>query len=132
MWITIIPLVIQGLSAIQPLLSGADSNKIATAGAGLVPVIESLLGGLAPGSQAKAGIAVSAATSVFDPDIVKWIQKIMNLVGNNLAVDGHLGPMTLAAVDSFASKELGIVPGGLISEVLQNSLKWLAAKQRIA
>lgn len=110
-WITIIPLVIQGLSAIQPLASGVNSNKISAAGAGLVPVLEQLLVSLAPGSQAKVGLAVSAATSVFDPDIVKWIQNVLNLAGNSLTVDGQLGPMTLAAADTFAAKELGIVPG---------------------
>ncbi len=118
-WITIIPLVIQGLSAIQPLASGVNSNKISAAGAGLVPVLEQLLVSLAPGSQAKVGLAVSAATSVFDPDIVKWIQNVLNLAGNSLTVDGQLGPMTLAAADTFAAKELGIVPGGLVSEILQ-------------
>jgi hypothetical protein len=128
-WFAIIPLVIQGLSAIQPLASGVDSNKISTTGAGLVPVIEALMGRLAPGSQANVAVAVSAATQVYDQDIAKWIQNILNLVGNNLAVDGILGPHTLAAADSFAAKELGIVPGGLASQVLQNGLQWLASKK---
>ena len=127
-WFALIPLVIQGLSAIQPLASGVDLSKVSNVGAGLIPLLERLVGGLAPGSQAKVGVAVSAATSVFDPDIVKWIQNILNLTGNNLVVDGTLGPLTLAAADSFAAKELGIVPGGPISEILQNGLKWISGQ----
>ena len=47
MWMTLIPLMIQALSAIQPLSSGADQNKVATAGEGLIPVLEKLLAGVA-------------------------------------------------------------------------------------
>src|SRR5258708_2328111 len=110
MWMTIIPLVIQVLSAIQPLSSGADQNKVSSAGEGLIPVLEKILAGVAPRTQINVPFAVSVATSVFDPDIVKWIQNILNKAGNNLAVDGQLGPLTLAAADSFAALEIGIVP----------------------
>ena len=87
-----------------------------------------MIGGLAPGSQGKVAPAVAAATSVFDPNVIKWIQQILNLAGNNVDVDGELGPQTLGAAAAFAEKELGIVQGSLISEVLQNALKWLATK----
>src|SRR5271168_795971 len=125
-WIALIPLVIQGLTAIQPLFTGVNSNNVSTAGNGLIPLLQSLIGGLAPGSQGKVAPAVAAATSVFDPNVIKWIQQILNLAGNNVDVDGELGPQTLGAAAAFAEKELGIVQGGLISEVLQNALKWLA------
>jgi Predicted Peptidoglycan domain len=125
-WVTILPLIIQGLTAIEPLASGASQIKISAAGSGLVPVLQTIIGGLAPGSQEKVAIAISAATGVYDPDAAKWIQKILNLAGSNIEVDGALGPLTLAAVDSFASKELGIIPGSLISAILVNTLKSLA------
>jgi|SRR3984885_2551110 hypothetical protein len=125
-WVAILPLIIQGLTAIEPLVSGVNQTKISAAGSGLVPVLQTIIGGLAPGSQPKVAIAVSAATGVYDPDAAKWIQKILNLTGSNIEVDGALGPLTLAAVDSFASKELGIVPGGLVSAILVNTLKSLA------
>jgi Predicted Peptidoglycan domain len=125
-WVTILPLIIQGLTAIEPLASGASQTKISAAGSGLVPVLQTIIGGLAPGSQAKVSFAISAATGVYDPDAAKWIQKILNLAGSNIEVDGALGPLTLAAVDSFASKELGIIPGSLISVILANTLKSLA------
>jgi hypothetical protein len=128
-WVTLIPLLIQGLTAVQPLFSGLNSSKVNTAGTGLIPVLQTLIGGVSPGSQAKVAPAVAAATSVFDPNIIKWIQQVLNLTGSNLEVDGELGPLTLAAAESFAAKELGIVPGGLISEILQSVLKWLATKQ---
>jgi hypothetical protein len=130
-WTTLIPLAIQALSAIQPLSSGANQNKVSSAGEGLIPVLEKLLAGVAPGTQVNVPFAVSVATEVFDPDIVKWIQNILNKAGNNLAVDGTLGPLTLAAADSFAARELGIVPGGLMSVILQSGLKWLASKQSL-
>jgi hypothetical protein len=121
-----LPLIIQGLTAIEPLVSGANQTKISAAGSGLVPVLQTIIGNLAPGAQAKVPIAISAATGVYDPDTAKWIQKVLNLAGSNIEVDGVLGPLTLAAVDSFASKELGIIPGSLISAFLVNALKWLA------
>ena len=68
---------------------------------------------------------------MFDLDIVKWIQNILNKAGNSLAVDGKLGPLTLSAADSFAARELGIVPGGLMSVILQSGLTWLASKQSL-
>ena len=125
-WVTILPLIIQGLTAIEPLASGVSQIKISAAGSGLVPVLQTIIGGLAPGSQAKVAIAISAATGVYDTDAAKWIQKILNLAGSNIEVDGALGPLTLAALDSFASKELGIIPGSLISAILVNTLKSLA------
>jgi hypothetical protein len=125
-WVTILPLIIQGLTAIEPLVSGINETKISAAGSGLIPVLQTMIGGLAPGAQAKVPIAISAATGVYDPDTAKWIQKVLNLAGSNIEVDGVLGPLTFAAVDSFASKELGIVPGSLISVMLANTLKWLA------
>jgi|SRR5579872_2896863 len=127
-WAVIIPFVIQGLSAIQPLFSGVTNNKVSAAGTGLIPIFESLFGNLAPGSAAKVAPAVNAATSVFDPNIIKWIQQILNLAGNNLDVDGELGPMTLAAAASFAEKELGLVSGGLASTILLNVLKGLGTQ----
>jgi lysozyme family protein len=72
--------------------------------------------------------AVAAATSVFDPNLVKWIQNILNLTWNNLAVDGDLGPQTLAAAATFAEKELGIVQNRPSGEIFQSILKWLATK----
>jgi hypothetical protein len=127
-WVALIPLVIQGLSAIQPLFTGVNANSVTTAGNGLIPLLQSLGGSLAPGSQGKVSGAVAAATSVFDPNLVKWIQKILNLGGYNVDVDGDLGPQTLGAAATFAEKELGIVQGSLAGEIFQNALQWLATK----
>jgi len=127
-WVALIPLVIQGLTAIQPLFTGVSSNSVTMAGNGLIPVFESLIGGLAPGSQGKVAPAVAAATSVFDPNIITWIQKILNLAGYNVDVDGDLGPQTLSAAATFAEKELGIVQNSPLGEIFQNALKWLATK----
>jgi hypothetical protein len=127
-WVALIPLVIQGLTAIQPLFTGVNSNSVTTAGNGLIPLLESLIGSLAPGSQGKAGAAVAAATSVYDPNVINWIQKILNLAGYNVDIDGDLGPQTLGAATTFAEKELGIVQGSPVGEIFQNALKWLATK----
>jgi hypothetical protein len=127
-WIALIPLVIQGLSSIQPVLTGVNSNSVATAGNGLIPLLESLVGILAPASKGKVAPAIAAATSVFDPNLIMWIQRILNLGGYNVDVDGEIGPQTLGAAAAFAEKELGIVQGSVFSEILQNALKWLATK----
>ena len=127
-WVALIPLVIQGLSAIQPLLTGVNSNSVTSAGNGLIPLLQSLGGSLAPGSQGKVSGAVAAATSVFDPNLIKWIQNVLNLAGYNVDVDGDLGPQTLGAASTFAEKELGIVQGSPAGEIFQNALQWLVTK----
>jgi hypothetical protein len=127
-WVALIPLVIQGLRSIQPLSNGVNYNSVVTAGSGLIPLLESLIGSVMPGSQGKIAPAVAAATSVFDPNVIKWIQQILNLAGYNLDVDGELGPQTLGAAANFAEKELGIIQGSPIGAVLENILKWLATK----
>jgi hypothetical protein len=129
-WIAIIPLVIQGLTAIQPLFGGVNASKVVTTGNELIPFFEKLLGGIAPASQSKVGPAITAATAVFNPDPIKWIQQVLNLAGNNLDVDGEVGPLTLAAADAFAAKELGIVQGGFISVVLHDALISLGTKSQ--
>jgi len=131
-WVALITLVIQGLTAIQPLFTGVNSNSVTTAGNGLIPLFQSLIGSLAPGSQGKVNAAFAAATSVFDPNLVKWIQNILNLAGNNLAVDGDLGPQTLAAAATFAEKNLGIVQNSPAGEIFQSILKWLTTKAQKA
>jgi hypothetical protein len=47
-------------------------------------------------------------------DIEDKSQKVLNLTVSNLEVDGKLGPPILAAADSFAEKELGIIRGRLL------------------
>ena len=127
-FVTLVPIIIQALTAIQPVLSGASAASVSSAGSSLVPVIERLLAGIAPGSLTKVQPAMFAITSVFDPNIVKWIQQVLNLTGAGLVVDGELGPRTLAAIDAFAQKEIGILPNSLISEVLHSALQWAATK----
>ena len=127
-WITLIPLIIQGLTSIQPLLTGVNPNSVTTAGNGLIPLLESLIGILAPSSKGKVAPAVAAATAVYNPNVIMWIQQIINLGGYNVDVDGELGPQTLGAAAAFAEKELGIAQGSVASEVLENALKWLATK----
>jgi Predicted Peptidoglycan domain len=127
-WVVVLPLLIRGLTAIQPLLSGLDSNKVSIAGNNLVPVLETLIGRFAPGSEMKVGPAIVAATAVFDPNPTKWIQQILNVaLGGGIQVDGLLGPQTLSAVDSFAQKELGVLPGGVASELVRSLVKWFAS-----
>jgi hypothetical protein len=126
-WVVLLPLLIQGLTAIQPLISGLDRNKVSAAGNDLIPVLKALIGRFAPGSETRVGPAIALATSVFDPDPTKWIQQVLNLAGAGLQVDGLLGPQTLSAVDSFAEKELGVLPGGVANEVVHSLVEWLAS-----
>jgi hypothetical protein len=127
-WVVVLPLLVQGLTAIKPLVSGLNSNNVISAGTDLVPVLEALIGRLAPGSEMKVGPAIAAATAVFDPNPTKWIQQILNVaLGGGIQVDGVLGPQTLKAVDSFAQQELGVLPDGVASEFVCSLVKWLAS-----
>src|SRR5262245_12171589 len=46
--------------------------------------------------------AAAAATTMFDPVRVKWLQTALNIIGaESLDVDGEYGPLTKAAVKQF-------------------------------
>jgi murein L,D-transpeptidase YcbB/YkuD len=45
--------------------------------------------------------AAAAASTMFDPVRVKWVQTALNVLGEALDVDGQYGPLTTQAVKQF-------------------------------
>jgi murein L,D-transpeptidase YcbB/YkuD len=59
----------------------------------------------------------AAATAMFDPVRVKWLQTALNVIGTDpLDVDGEYGPLTNAAVKRFQETH-GLVADGWAGDV---------------
>jgi hypothetical protein len=66
----------------------------------------------------------AAATTMFDPVRVKWLQTALNLLGANppLDVDGEYGPNTTAAVQQFQATHQ-LVADGWAGDVTHSALQ---------
>jgi murein L,D-transpeptidase YcbB/YkuD len=66
----------------------------------------------------------AAATTMFDPVRVKWLQTALNLLGANppLDVDGEYGPNTRAAVQQFQATHQ-LVADGWAGDVTHSALQ---------
>jgi murein L,D-transpeptidase YcbB/YkuD len=66
----------------------------------------------------------AAATAMFDPVRVKWLQTALNLIGADpaLDVDGEYGPLTMEAVKRFQASH-GLVADGWAGDVTHAALQ---------
>jgi peptidoglycan hydrolase-like protein with peptidoglycan-binding domain len=73
----------------------------------------------------------AAATAMFDPMRVKWLQTALNLIGTQppLDVDGEYGPLTAAAVKQFQETH-GLVADGWAGDVTHAALQAAVAKAK--
>jgi peptidoglycan hydrolase-like protein with peptidoglycan-binding domain len=71
----------------------------------------------------------AAATAMFDPVRVKWLQTALNLIGTQppLDIDGEYGPLTMAAVKQFQETH-GLVADGWAGDVTHAALQAAVAK----
>ncbi len=122
-----LPLILQFAQLIPQIKSAWDSsatNSIGKVGAvltgtQLVPQLEQMGAALFP-KLAPTLHAAAAALVVAHPDATSWLQGALNAVDNaGLAVDGHYGPKTRAAVEAFQTKH-GLKVTGFASD-LENS-----------
>ena len=74
---------------------------------------------------------VAAATTMFDPVRVKWLQTALNLLGANppLDVDGEYGPNTKTAVQRFQETH-GLVSDGWAGDVTHSALQLALSKAK--
>lgn len=73
----------------------------------------------------------AAASTMFDPIRIKWIQTALNAIGGNppLDVDGEYGPMTTEAVLQF-QKAQGLVADGWAGDTTHAALQLALSKTR--
>ena len=88
----------------QAIQSGTPTVKAVEENAGnLLPLLGQIGKQMFPDIDDRLAPA-AAATTMFDPVRVKWLQTALNLLGANpvLDVDGEYGPNTKAAVQQFS------------------------------
>jgi murein L,D-transpeptidase YcbB/YkuD len=73
----------------------------------------------------------AAATAMFDPVRVKWLQTALNIIGTDppLDVDGEYGPLTNTAVKRFQETH-GLVADGWAGDVTHAALQAEVARMR--
>lgn len=116
-WLAVLPLLLQGASAIKSMIDSSASNQglVATIEADipiLAPVLERMGELLFPKVAPQLRVAAAAVTQ-FDPNVTKWLQKVINAAWTglgmtdpnpNLVVDGYYGRLTTAAVEAIQAK----------------------------
>lgn len=122
-----LPIILQFVQLIPQIKTAWDSsatnslgkvNAVLT-GTSLVPQLEALGAQLFP-KLAPTFHSAAAALVVAHPDATSWLQGALNAVDHaGLAVDGHYGPKTRAAVEAFQAKK-GMKITGFASD-LENS-----------
>src|SRR5262245_60414320 len=106
--INVAPQIREAIRIGTPSVKAVEDN----AGDILLPLLRDIGKQLFPGI-ADALAPAAAASTMFDPVRVKWLQTALNLLGANppLDVDGEYGPLTTEAVKQFQQKKELVVDG---------------------
>lgn len=90
------------------------TNVIQAVAPGLSPLFGQIGSMLFP--NLPSGLHSAASAIVLTPSAVMYMQELLNAAGGfNLAVDGHFGPKTLAAVKSFQARH-GLAVTGFLDD----------------
>jgi peptidoglycan hydrolase-like protein with peptidoglycan-binding domain len=115
----------------EAIRTGVPTVKAVEQHAGdLLPILAQVGKQLFPDVDDKLAPA-AAATAMFDPVRVKWLQTALNLIGTQppLDVDGEYGPLTAAAVKQFQETH-GLVADGWAGDVTHAALQAAVAKAK--
>jgi peptidoglycan hydrolase-like protein with peptidoglycan-binding domain len=131
--ISLLPIIFRAINA-APQIQQAIQTSTST-----VAAVENNAGTLLPllmqiGKQMFPEIqdnlaAAAAASTMFDPSTVKWVQTALNVLhiaDPALDVDGEYGPLTTAAVKTFQQAN-GLVADGWAGDATQGKLQQAVA-----
>ena len=129
MLVTLLPIIFRAINLApqiqQAIQSGTSTQQAVEDNAGnLLPLLAQIGRQMFPGIQDGLA-AAAAASSMFDPSSVKWVQTVLNVlhvVDPALDVDGEYGPLTTAAVKKFQQAN-GLVVDGWAGDETQQKLQ---------
>jgi len=132
--IKLLPIVFRAINIApriqEALRIGTPAVKAVEQNAGdLLPLFSAIGKSMFPGIDEKFAPA-AAATTMFDPIRVKWLQTALNILGTNppLDVDGEYGPMTKDAVLQF-QKAHDLVADGWAGDLTHAALQLALSKK---
>src|SRR5215831_3355351 len=117
--INVAPQIQQAIRIGTPIVKAVEEN----AGNDLLPLLGQIGKQMFPGIDDRFAPAAAAST-MFDPIRVKWLQTTLNVLGANppLDVDGEYGPNTKAAVLEF-QKSHGLPPDAWAGDLTHTALQ---------
>jgi len=132
--IKLLPIVFRAINIApriqEALRIGTPAVKAVEQNAGdLLPLFSAIGKSMFPDIDEKFAPA-AAATTMFDPIRVKWLQTALNILGTNppLEVDGEYGPMTKDAVLQF-QKAHDLVADGWAGDLTHAALQLALSKK---
>jgi len=122
--INVAPQVQQAIRIGTPLVNAVEENA-----RDLLPLLAQIGKQMFPGIDEKLAPAAAAST-MFDPIRVKWLQTALNMLGTKapLDVDGEYGPMTKDAVLQF-QKANQLVADGWAGDLTHAALQLALSKK---
>jgi murein L,D-transpeptidase YcbB/YkuD len=133
MLITLLPIIFRAINIApqiqQAIHTGTSTVKAVEDNAGnLLPLLEQIGKLMFPGIKDSLAPAAAAST-MFDPSTVKWVQTALNVLHiatPPLDVDGEYGPLTTDAVKNFQGAN-GMVVDGWAGDKTQEKLQQAVA-----
>jgi murein L,D-transpeptidase YcbB/YkuD len=123
--INVAPQIQQAIRTGTPIVKAVEDNA-----GNLLPLLAEIGKKMFPAINEKLAPAAAAST-MFDPVRVKWLQTALNVLGANppLDVDGEYGPRTTEAVLQF-QKANGLVIDGWVGDLTHVALQLALSKIR--
>ena len=122
--INVAPQIQEAIRIGTPIVKAVEENA-----GDLLPLLKEIGMQKFPGIDERFAPAAAAST-MFDPIRIKWLQTALNVLGANppLDVDGEYGPMTQGAVVAF-QKAHNIVTDGWAGDVTHAALQLALSKK---
>lgn len=125
--INVAPQIQEAMRIGTPIVKAVEQNA-----GDLLPVLKEIGKQRFPGIDERFAPAAAAST-MFDPIRIKWLQTALNVLGANppLEIDGEYGPRTTDAVLQF-QKARGIVADGWAGDLTHSALQLALSEKTVA